>query len=665
MLRRRQCLFFAASLCLTAICARPVSGQIFSTPVSNNSSKFGVATSIDSISSAQLDGNLFLINSQGAGTRSQLQAPSGSISQLDLKAPAKAQHEYEKGYQLLMKKDSPGAIAHLTKSLEIYPSFVAAHNALGTAYLNQGNTDLAVEHFNRAIALDSHLPNSYLNLGCAQLAMQKYGDAEGSLKKAAAIAPMDLSLQTALTYAEFANRDYPAVLSAVKQIHEHKHEGAAVVHYFAAGALEAQGNFAEAKSQMETLLAESPKSPSVSEYQKVLQQIKNEEAGQLIASNTLTEPTLTEPPRVADVGFHGPSAEETFRRVQQTMQNRKEENQIAEAESEPDADCAHCGGTVMVAPAAATPSGSAGLAPAAGHVHDVPAPGALLRVAVDEVAIFFAATDHGSAVTNLTASDIAIRDNSRAPDSILAFRNESQLPLRLGLVIDTSNSVTDRFRFEQAAAGKFLKTVLTDKDDLAFVVGVNNSVLMVQDFTSDQGLTAHAIDQLAPGGGTALWDAVGFAAEKLASHAETQPVARMLVVISDGEDNSSASTLKEAIAKAQQDEVAVYTITTRELIDKDASGAVGDHALKTLSGLTGGTAFAPGSIRGLSSSLSELQQVIRARYLVSYRPSAFEMNGAYRPIEIKAEKDGHKLTVYARKGYYASVARTGSTDTER
>src|SRR5579871_955552 len=203
MLRRRQCLFFAASLCLTAICARPVSGQIFSTPVSNNSSKFGVVTSIDSISSAQLDGNLFLINRQGAGTRSQLQAPSGSISQLDLKAPAKAQHEYEKGYQLLMKKDSPGAIAHLTKSLEIYPSFVAAHNALGTAYLNQGNTDLAVEHFNRAIALDSHLPNSYLNLGCAQLAMQKYGDAEGSLKKAAAIAPMDLSLQTALTYAEF------------------------------------------------------------------------------------------------------------------------------------------------------------------------------------------------------------------------------------------------------------------------------------------------------------------------------------------------------------------------------------------------------------------------------------------------------------------------------
>ncbi|HEY1923751.1 MAG TPA: hypothetical protein VGG58_00780, partial [Candidatus Acidoferrum sp.] len=84
---------------------------------------------MDSIGSARMDGNLFLINSQSPGTSSQLQAPSGSISKLDLKAPAKARHEYEKGFQLLMKKDPQGAIAHLTKSIEIYPSFVAAHNA--------------------------------------------------------------------------------------------------------------------------------------------------------------------------------------------------------------------------------------------------------------------------------------------------------------------------------------------------------------------------------------------------------------------------------------------------------------------------------------------------------------------------------------------------------
>jgi Mg-chelatase subunit ChlD len=107
--------------------------------------------------------------------------------------------------------------------------------------------------------------------------------------------------------------------------------------------------------------------------------------------------------------------------------------------------------------------------------------------------------------------------------------------------------------------------VLTDKEDLAFVVGVNNSVLMEQDFTADQAQTAHAIDQLVPGGGTALWDSVGFAAEKLAKRPETGAVARMLVVISDGQDTSSSSTLKEAIAKVQQGEVG-------GLYDHDARG---------------------------------------------------------------------------------------------
>ncbi|HEX3118036.1 MAG TPA: VWA domain-containing protein [Candidatus Acidoferrum sp.] len=652
---RRLCTFCVASFCLTAICARPSAAQVFSTPAANGN-RFGTATSMDLIDSARMDGNLFLINSQAGGARSPLQAPSGSVSQLDLKAPAKAQREYEKGYQLLMKKDAPGAIAHLTKSIEIYPSFVAAHNALGTAYLNQGDSQQAVEQFHRAIALDEHLPNSYLNLGCAQLAMKNYSDAEGSLKKASAIAPMDLSLLTALTYAEFANQDYAAVVSAVKQIHGRKHEGAAVVHSFAAGAMEAQGNFAGARGEMETALAEAPKSESAGEWRKMLQQIKDEEAGRLISAARgdadAGSMRLVDQPAKVDVAFQGPTAAETFQRVQQSMQDKKEEGEILEAEAEP------------VASGVAVPTKSEGAAVRDRDVRS-DSPSAALRVAVDEVAIFFAATDHGSAVTNLTVADVAIRDNNRAPDGIVAFRNEAQLPLRLGLVIDTSNSVTERFHFEQAAAAKFLQSVMNDKDDLAFVVGVNNSVLVVQDFTADQARTERAINELAPGGGTALWDAVGFAAEKLASHPETGAVARMIVVISDGADNSSASSLKEAIAKAQAGEVAVYTISTREATDKDASGAVGGRALKTLSSLTGGTAFAPGSVHGLSNSLSELQQVIRARYLLSYRPAEFRADGGYRGVEIKAEKDGRKLTVYARKGYYASSGQTGSTESQR
>ena len=93
-----------------------------------------------------------------------------------------------------MKKDLEAAITHLTKSIAIYPSFVAAHNALGTAYLNQGQNQQAREQFAQAVALDDHLPNSYLNLGCAELALDQYDDAEKSLKTASSIAPLDLQL---------------------------------------------------------------------------------------------------------------------------------------------------------------------------------------------------------------------------------------------------------------------------------------------------------------------------------------------------------------------------------------------------------------------------------------------------------------------------------------
>ena len=85
-----------------------------------------------------------------------------------------------------------------------------------------------------------------------------------------------------------------------------------------------------------------------------------------------------------------------------------------------------------------------------------------------------------------------------------------------------------------------------------------------------------------------------------------------------------------------------------------AGSQVGDRALKTLAELTGGALFTPGSVRGLNGSLNDLQQVIRGRYLVTYKPASFKPDGRYRAIAIKAEKDGKNLHIYARKGYFAS-----------
>jgi VWFA-related protein len=188
--------------------------------------------------------------------------------------------------------------------------------------------------------------------------------------------------------------------------------------------------------------------------------------------------------------------------------------------------------------------------------------------------------------------------------------------------------------------------------------------LLVQDETADKDLLSAGIGKLAPGGGTALWDAVSYAADKLANVSETQPVARILVVISDGNDNSSSASLKEAIQQAERGEVIVYTVSTRDNRDvttplvADVS-MVGDRALKAVAERTGGTAFLPGSLGYLDRSLRDLQQVIRSRYMVSYRPALFKRDGQYRTIDITAQKSGHKLRVYARKGYYAETHSAG------
>ena len=611
--------------------------------ISQPSTAYGNRVSLDAIQAGALDFNLFQINTQNPDG-SPLQSPSGSVSKLDLKAPGKAQREYQKGYQLLLRKEFEGAVEHLTNATKLYPSFVAAHNALGSTYLKLDQDEQARSEFAEAVALDDHLPNSYLNLGCAQLALKQYPAAEESLRKASSIAPLDLQLKVATAYGEFLNHDYPAVLETAEQVHKGKHAKAALVHYFAAGAWDAEDNFPKAQHEMETLLREDPKSASAGQFRQVLEQMKAEQASRAEAK--------LHPPQPVTFTFDtpaGPTKEEASRQAQQILQDIKEKSQIAEAEAAPEPTCVECG-TTAAAESSGAPDSSLRL-----KQPRQPVPGVLFRAKAEEVALFFAATDHGKSVTDLSIADIAVRDDNQAPGAILGFRNEAQLPLRLGLVIDTSDSVKDRLSFEEQAAVKFLEKVVVNGDDLAFVVGVNNSVLMVQDFTSDRMLTSRAVNQLAPGGGTALWDAVQFAADKLASRPEVQPVARILVVISDGNDNSSTTTLKEAIASAQRGEAAVYTVGTRNEYGEGQEEFVGDHALTTLAELTGGTAFAPGSVKHLTASLGDLQQVIRGRYLLSYKPASFHRDGRYRTIDIAVHKDGRQLRMFARKGYYAVV----------
>ena len=618
-----------------------LSGQVMNFPTSPGNS-IGTASSMNLVQSTVMDHNLWVINGEA---RSSLETRNGSVSTLDLKAPGKARREYEKGYQLLMKKDIQGAVDHLTTATSIYPSFVSAYNSLGSAYLSLGQSDQARDSFMKAVSLDDHLPTSFFNLGCAQLALKQYSAAEESIQKASTIAPLDLNLLTALAYGQYMNQDFPAVIKTAHQVHDRKHDGAAMVHFFAAAAWEAQQNYSEAQRELDTLLKEDPKSPAVAQARLMMLQLKDE-ASRPIGPTSELKITFSDVPAEAPTG---PVL--LPEHVRKLMQESKENTQLAEAET---ADtCPACSSSDSTIPSASGPAPNLPPNRSATKYN-----GYTFHSSADEVAVFFAATDHGKSVTTLTLKDVGVLDNSKQPAAITGFRNESELPLRLGLIIDTSDSIRSRFKFEQEAAAHFMQTVVTGPDDLAFVIGFANSVLLVQDLTRDQPLVTHAIGQLAPSGGTALWDAVLFAAEKLASRPETQPVARILVVISDGDDNSSSVTAKQAIHRAESGEVTIYTVSTRDFSDTTDNSFVGDHALKTLAALTGGAAFAPGSVRGLNGSLAELQQVIRSRYLLSYKPAQFQRDGQYRSIDISAEKGGHKLHVYARKGYIASTAST-------
>lgn len=611
------------------------------------------------ISSEQMGNNLWSLVNEGQN-RSPLESPSGSVSKLDLKAPGKARREYEKGYKLLMLKDYKGAIEHLEIAISVYPDFVAAHNALGSAYLGLGQNNQARDQYAKAVLLDDHLPGSYLNLGCAQLALKDYHSAQESTQKASSMAPLDLQLATALTYTQFMNQDYGAVLTTAHQVHDRKHKGAAMVHYFAAAAWDSKNNPQETQNELQTLLNEDPESPAAEPARQLLAQMKLDQMRIEARKKQPPVATLASTSEAQPVEA-GPTPEQAAAQLQMALQTAREQQQIAEADVEPEPVCATCS-------ASASPGGAVAAGRRPGSTAERSSRSSnlfTLRKVVDEVAVFFAATDHGRSVTDLTRDEIGIRDDEKSPAAITGFRNEAQLPLRLGIVIDTSASITRRFSFEQHAAIDFLQKVVTDQNDLAFVVGAANSVLLVQDLTNDQDRIARAINQLAPAGGTALWDAVSFAADKLSSLPETKPVARMLVIISDGQDNSSGVTLKDAIASAERGEVFVYTVSTREFNDTDAyalvsdPNVVGDRALKVLADHTGGAAFVPGSLTGLNKSLGELEQVIRSRYLISYKPAELRHDGQYRAIDITARKSGHNLRVYARKGYYSHTTSTG------
>ena len=250
----------------------------------------------------------------------------------------------------------------------------------------------------------------------------------------------------------------------------------------------------------------------------------------------------------------------------------------------------------------------------------------LLTKQVNEVSVIFVALRNGKAVGGLSQQDISVRDDDKMPAAILGFRTEQSLPLRVGVAIDTSNSVTSRFRFEQDAASAFFHQAVNRESDLGFVMGFENQPKVTQDFAGDPYLLSKGVDQLKPGGGTALYDAIRAACQKLRNHPEQDIVARVLVVLSDGQNNAGEVTLERAIDAAQEAEVTIYTISTnyiRYSTERNLAAYEGNSILHKLAEQTGGRVLFPSSPKDVAKAFAKIEEELRSRYAVSYKPSEF------------------------------------------
>jgi Ca-activated chloride channel homolog len=269
---------------------------------------------------------------------------------------------------------------------------------------------------------------------------------------------------------------------------------------------------------------------------------------------------------------------------------------------------------------------------------------------VNEVNLIFTVTDkHGNFIPNLKQSDFALLDDQKAPSRVTKFTQQTNLPLRVGIVIDASTSIRTRFQFEQQAATEFLLQVVKSRSDRAFVMGFDSTPSVTADWTNNLDSLQSGVNKLRPGGGTAMFDAVYTACrDKLLDISRGQePVRRAMVLVSDGNDNQSRAYMDDAIKMCQRSETIIYAIST----NWTPSRGKGDEVLAKMSEATGGRAFYPPSVEEITVGFNSIEEELRSQYQLSYIPADFKADGAFRTIYLFA--NDRKFSVRAKKGYFS------------
>ena len=282
--------------------------------------------------------------------------------------------------------------------------------------------------------------------------------------------------------------------------------------------------------------------------------------------------------------------------------------------------------------------------------------------------LFSVVTKREKLVTDLNKEDFKVFDDG-AEQEITSFSQPTDLPLRIGMVLDTSNSIRDRLKFEQDAAIDFLFNALRRGKDQAFLMTFDDGPQIIKDFSGDTGELRDTILKQRAGGGTSLYDAVYAASQQLLNKSPlpsgpNPDVRRVLVVISDGDDNSSNHSRGAAVEMAQRAGVIIYSISTstqwvnidderdpEKRIHRKYEKGEGDHVLDQLAGETGGRAFFPYRVDDLGQSFLDIGDELRHQYALAYSPGNRAPDGKFHTIRIQVSRKD--LIVRTRKGYYS------------
>lgn len=302
---------------------------------------------------------------------------------------------------------------------------------------------------------------------------------------------------------------------------------------------------------------------------------------------------------------------------------------------------------------------------------------ATFKVNVNLVDVFFTARDkHGELVPHLTRNDCSVAED-KAPQTFKSFAAETDLPLTLGILLDTSGSQQEVLPLEQQAGAEFLRDVLRSKDE-AFLASFDVNIDLLQDFTNSPREIADAMNKAqinTAGGngsglpglgggpvptvgdpkGTLLYDAIYQSATQKLSE---QTGRKALIILTDGQDEGSTHKIGEAVSAAERSNVMVYVILIADVRGYIGSGMgyYGYSAAKQLAEQTGGRVINVGSNgKKLAAAFQEISDELRSEYLATYTPSNTKLDGTFRHISVNC---GDAIKIQTRKGYYAPNAQS-------